>query len=128
MKLLNKYFGSGWFGLLLSVPFYFLISTNLAFADMPGPYVQNPSTPSLGDVAQNITMLTANLANFLTALMFIIGFSCLVGFIVKYKAHRDNPQYIGLTVPVTLFFIGLAFVGLAILLMVTGKNVFGITS
>lgn len=83
------------------------------------------TSPSLGDVAKNVTGITGEFANMITAIAFVIGFGFAVGAIVKYKAYRDNPQNIPLSIPITLFFVALAFLFLGILLSVSGTTVFG---
>lgn len=80
---------------------------------------------SLGDVANNMTAVAGSLATFIQAICFIAGFGFGVGAIIKYKNHRDNPQQVTLGVPVTLFFISLAFLFLGIILLVTGQTLFG---
>ncbi len=83
------------------------------------------TSPSLGTVARNVTGFTGEFAHLIMAIAFIIGFGFAVGAIVKYKAYRDNPQNISLSVPITLFFVALAFLFLGVLLSVSGETVFG---
>jgi hypothetical protein len=92
-------------------------SISNAYADSP--------EPSLGGLAANITAVIANLGNFLTAIAFIIGFGFAIGSIIKYKAHRDNPQMVGLKEPITMLVLSLAFIALGFVSLFVGKQIFG---
>lgn len=81
--------------------------------------------PNLGSLASGLTDVFGSLARLVQAVAFVIGCGFLMGALIKYKAHRDNPEHVTLSIPVTLFILGVLFIILGIVLMTVGQSVFG---
>lgn len=97
-----------------------LLFTDIIFATQIGE-----THVSLGNVANNGTDAMEMMANFLTALSYVIGFAFGVGAILKYKNYRDNPSQVTIGTPIFLAFISLIFVFMPMLFMVAGDTIFG---
>ncbi|HLB42400.1 MAG TPA: type IV secretion protein IcmD [Gammaproteobacteria bacterium] len=64
----------------------------------------------VGSVAAQVTTQFADIARFITALAYIAGMAFVVGALVKFKAHKDNPTQIPIGTPIALLFIGAALI------------------
>lgn len=80
---------------------------------------------NLGQVAQNITGNMKDVAELITAAAYVAGLGFAVAAILKFKAHKDNPQQIPVGTPIALLFIAAALIFLPSLLGVSGQTVFG---
>lgn len=92
-----------------------LVFVGTAFAD----------SQNLGAVAQNITGSMKDVAELITAAAYVAGLGFAVAAILKFKAHKDNPQQIPVGTPIALLFIAAALIFLPSLLGVSGQTVFG---
>lgn len=80
---------------------------------------------NLGSVAQNVTGSMKDVAELITAAAYVAGLGFAVAAILKFKAHKDNPQQIPVGTPIALLFIAAALIFLPSLLGVSGQTVFG---
>lgn len=76
----------------------------------------------IGSVAAQVTSQFANIARFITALSYIAGMAFVVGALVKFKAHKDNPTQIPIGTPIALLFIGAALIFAPTIFKVTGTT------
>ncbi|OGT42911.1 MAG: hypothetical protein A3F42_08310 [Gammaproteobacteria bacterium RIFCSPHIGHO2_12_FULL_37_34] len=76
----------------------------------------------VGSVAAQVTVQFANIARFITALAYIAGMAFVVGALVKFKAHKDNPTQIPIGTPIALLFIGAALIFSPTIFKVTGTT------
>ena len=69
------------------------------------------ATGDLGAVASTLTTTFASVAKLVTAMAYLIGMGFGVSAMLKFKAHKDNPQGTPLGVPMMLLFVaaGLLF-------------------
>jgi intracellular multiplication protein IcmD len=81
----------------------------------------------LGEVATNITNTFGPIAQLITAGAYIAGFGFAVAAILKFKAHKDNPQQVPVGTPIALLFIAVALIFLPSLFKVGGDTLFGTT-
>lgn len=82
----------------------------------------------LGTVAENVTNTFDSIAKMITAASYIAGLGFAVGAILKFKAHKDNPQQITVGVPIALMFVAAALIFLPSMFEVAGNTLFGSTS
>ncbi|OGT36579.1 MAG: hypothetical protein A3F11_08265 [Gammaproteobacteria bacterium RIFCSPHIGHO2_12_FULL_37_14] len=68
------------------------------------------SISGIGSVASQVTTQFGPIARFITALAYIAGMAFVVGALVKFKAHKDNPTQIPIGTPIALLFIGAALI------------------
>lgn len=80
---------------------------------------------NIGDVAQNVTDTFTQMAQLITAASYIAGLGFAVGSILKFKAHKDNPQQITVGVPIALMFVAAALIFLPSMFEVAGNTLFG---
>jgi len=78
----------------------------------------NPS--GIGALAHQVTTNMEGLAKLITAGSYVAGFGFVVAAIVKFKAHKDNPAQVTLSVPVVMLFIGAALIFVPSVFQVTG--------
>jgi intracellular multiplication protein IcmD len=79
----------------------------------------------LGSVADNVTNTFGSMAKLITAASYIAGLGFAVGSILKFKAHKDNPQQITVGVPIALMFVAAALIFLPSMFEVAGNTLFG---
>lgn len=62
----------------------------------------------LGGLATNVIQSLGPLAKLIVAGAYVGGMAFVVGAIVKFKAHKDNPTQIPIGTPIALLFVGAA--------------------
>jgi len=80
---------------------------------------------NISGVAENIISNFGALADLITAAAYVAGFGFAFAAILKFKAHKDNPQQIPVGTPIALLFIAAALIFLPTIFSVSGKTVFG---
>lgn len=116
-------FINGWGKVLMRIVIALLpvlLIASPAFATPPAGGVQN-----LSGVASNVISNFGALAKMITAAAYVAGFGFAFAAILKFKAHKDNPQQIPVGTPIALLFIGAALIFLPTLFSITGETVFG---
>jgi intracellular multiplication protein IcmD len=87
-----------------------------------------PSGTSTGDInmlAKNVTNNLTGVAKLITAGSYVAGMGFAVGAVVKFKAHKDNPTQIAISVPITLFFVAAALIFIPGVFTASGGTLFG---
>ena len=56
----------------------------------------------IGSVAANVTSNLTGIAKLITAGAYVAGFGFAVAAIVKFKAHKDNPTQVNISMPIAL--------------------------
>jgi intracellular multiplication protein IcmD len=79
----------------------------------------------VGAVAAKVTSNVANIARLITAASYVAGMAFVVGAIVKFKAHKDNPTQIPIGTPIALLFVGAALIFIPTVFRVSGQTMFG---
>lgn len=72
---------------------------------------------SLGQVADNLMGPLAGLGRIVNAICFIAGVGFLLGGIVQYRYHRENPQQVRLGTPLVLLFLGICLIAIPAIAM-----------
>lgn len=98
----------------------FLVA-NHAMADA----ASSGTSGSIGSVATNIRGTFTAIARLIVAAAYVAGFGFAFASILKFKAHKDNPQQIPIGTPIALLFVGAALIFLPSVFSVTGKTIFG---
>lgn len=101
----------------------FLMIVGVLFSDVA--YAQSGTATDLGSVADNVTGTFDSIAKLITAASYIAGLGFAVGSILKFKAHKDNPQQITVGVPIALMFVAAALIFLPSMFEVAGNTLFG---
>lgn len=83
------------------------------------------SGSGVGSVASNISSGFTAIAKMITGAAFLAGLGFMMAAILKFKAHKDNPQQIPVGTPIALLFVGAALVFIPALLKVGGASLFG---
>lgn len=81
-------------------------------------------TESIGDVASNITRSLVGVSGLLTAICYIIGMGFALSGLMKFKAHKDSPQQMPLSQPITELAIGASLIFLPMLAHLAGSTAF----
>ena len=93
----------------------------VAFAQSSG----GQSSGGVADVAAKVTNNVAAIARLITAASYVAGMAFVVGAIVKFKAHKDNPTQIPIGTPIALLFVGAALIFVPTVFKVSGQTLFG---
>jgi hypothetical protein len=64
----------------------------------------------------------------ITSASYLAGIFLIVASILKFKAHKDNPQQVAVGIPMTMFFVGAALVYLPSLVTTAGNTLFASSS
>ncbi len=92
------------------------IMSGAAFAD---------DAANLGAIADGMTSSFGGVGKLFWAAAYIMGTGFALIAVLKFKAHKDNPQQTTLGVPVALLAIGVALIFMPSLLGSTGATIFG---
>lgn len=79
----------------------------------------------LGIMSKDITQSFIGITHLITVLSYVGGIALIIGAILKFKQHKDNPTQIPIGTPIALVFIGAALLFLPSILDVTGATMFG---
>jgi hypothetical protein len=79
---------------------------------------------SLGDVSANILGPLGQLTQLLHAVCSIAGLSFLFAGLMQIKTHRDNPQQVKISTPITSLLLGLALLALPSFAMLSESGFF----
>lgn len=101
---------------LLSITCFALTGMGLAVA---------AASSGIGSVATNVASGFMAIAKLITGAAFLAGLGFMMAAILKFKAHKDNPQQIPVGTPIALLFVGAALVFIPALLKVGGVTLFG---
>jgi intracellular multiplication protein IcmD len=83
------------------------------------------SGQGIGAVAGAVKGNLKNIASLITAGAYVAGMGFAVGAIVKFKAHKDNPTQVAISVPIAMLFIGAALLFAPSVFKTTGATLFG---
>ncbi len=78
----------------------------------------------IGAVADNVKSNLGNIAQLITAGAYVAGMGFGVGAIVKFKAHKDNPTQVAISVPIAMLFIAAALLYVPSVFKSTGQTLF----
>ena len=95
--------------ILVLLGFACLLLTTLVFAEEPAG-TGGGTAADIGAIATKVTTQFEAIAKFITGLAYIAGMAFVVGALVKFKAHKDNPTQIPLGTPIVLLFVGAALI------------------
>lgn len=103
---------SGYFGALFAL---FFVSQYL-FAEGGGD--------DLGKVADNITSTMSSVGKLIVAASYVAGVGFALMGMLKFKAHKDQPQQVPLSQPIVLLAIAAGLVFLPSLITTSGATIF----
>lgn len=83
------------------------------------------SGTGIGAVAGAVKGNLRNIASLITAGAYVAGMGFGVGAIVKFKAHKDNPTQVAISVPIAMLFIAAALLFVPSVFKTTGATLFG---
>lgn len=72
---------------------------------------------TVDDVVTNLFGPTIALGRMMHALFFCAGVGFVVGAMIQYKAHRDNPSQVRISTPILLLILGLVLLIVPLLSM-----------
>lgn len=79
----------------------------------------------IGGVAAHVTSNLSAIAKLITAGSYVAGLGFGVGAIVKFKAHKDNPQQVTIGMPISLLFVAAALIFIPSVFGTSGATLFG---
>ncbi len=79
----------------------------------------------IGSVAGTVKSNLRGIATLITAASYVAGMGFGVGAIVKFKAHKDNPTQVAISVPIAMLFIAAALLFIPSVFKTTGATLFG---
>ncbi|HSX19581.1 MAG TPA: DUF6750 family protein [Gammaproteobacteria bacterium] len=80
---------------------------------------------SLSDIVGTVKTNVLSLGSLLTIISYIAGVGFAIAGIVKFKAHKDNPTQIALSVPIVYLVVGAGLLFLPSIMQSAGTTVFG---
>lgn len=72
---------------------------------------------SLGGVAQNVMGPVSGLSKIVNAICYVAGTGFLLGGVLQYRYHRENPQQVRISTPIVLVILGLIIIGIPFISM-----------
>jgi len=101
--------------------FLLLASTLLAV----GLVSAEASGQTLGSLADNVRATIGNIAKLLSAGSYVCGIGFALAGMMKFKAHKDNPQQVPLSAPIVLLAVAAGLIFLPSIIDTTGTTIFG---
>lgn len=86
------------------------------------------SSYTLGEVASSITKSFRPLALLITGGCYVGGLAFMVGAIMKFKQHKDNPTQITIGTPIALLLVGSGLLFMPSVMGMAGVTMFGSTA
>jgi intracellular multiplication protein IcmD len=83
------------------------------------------SPVGLGHVAKNVSDSMENLALLIQGAAYVAGLGFALAGMLKFKAHKDNPQQVQLSTAIVLLAVGAGLVFIPSLLQSGGATLFG---
>ena len=103
----------------------FLLCLSLPITSVAATVGATEGHQTAGQVAKNIHGSFGKIAQLITASAYLLGLALVVGSIMKFKQHKDNPTQVPIGTPIALLIIGASLLFLPSVLGVTGKTIFG---
>jgi len=79
------------------------------------PSLAYAAGPTLGDVAGRLTGVASGVYLLLYKIFYVVGIAMLVGSLIRFKEHRDNPQQVPFSQPITLLLLGLGVIAIPVI-------------
>lgn len=79
---------------------------------------------TLAEIISNVKGNIIELAPLLTIISYIAGIAFAIAGIVKFKAHKDNPQSTALSVPIVYICVGAGLLFLPSVMTSAGTTIF----
>ena len=102
----------------------FILSATCLFVGSAFAGSGGGSSGDLGAVATQVTGNLTAVAKLITAGSYIAGLAMAVGAIMKFKAHKDNPQSTPVGTPIALVFISAALLFAPSIFQTAGNTLF----
>lgn len=80
---------------------------------------------SLGAAASSITKSFEPLSLLITGGCYVGGLAFMVGAIMKFKQHKDNPTQVTIGTPIALLLVGAALLFMPSIMGMAGETLFG---
>ncbi|MFU8797761.1 MAG: type IV secretion protein IcmD [Gammaproteobacteria bacterium] len=87
-------------------------------------YAGYANAEDIGAVAAKLTGTFENIAKLVTGMAYVVGMGFGVSAMLKFKAHKDNPQGTPLGTPMMLLFVAAGLLFLPSLFTSAGKSLF----
>lgn len=78
----------------------------------------------VGEVAKTVTGNLSNIANLIGAAAYVAGIAFALTGLMKFKAHKDNPQQTPLSQPIVLILIAAGLIFLPSMITAAGGTLF----
>ncbi len=78
----------------------------------------------VGEVAKTVTGNLSNIANLIGAAAYVAGIAFALTGLMKFKAHKDNPQQTPLSQPIVLIMIAAGLIFLPSMITAAGGTLF----
>jgi len=80
---------------------------------------------TLGGVASSITKSLEPLAKLITGGCYVGGLAFMVGAIMQFKQHKDNPTQVTIGKPIALLLVGASLLFMPSVMGMAGMTIFG---
>lgn len=107
----------------MKIGLMFLAGAALCFC--AGSVFAAASGTGIAKVAQNVTANLGAVAKLITGASYVAGFAFAVGAIVKFKAHKDNPQQIPIGGPIAMLVVAASLMFIPTVFKTAGSTLFG---
>lgn len=79
----------------------------------------------IGGVASQAKQSLGAIAQFITAASYVAGMAFAVGAIAKFKAHKDNPTQVPISMPIVFLFVAAALIFAPMVFRSVGGTLYG---
>lgn len=79
---------------------------------------------SIGDWASALMGPMSGLGHIVNAICFVAGIGFMLGGLLQYKYHRENPQQVRISTPLMLLGLGITIIAIPIIAMLSDSGQF----
>ncbi len=70
---------------------------------------------TLGEISISALASVRGLSSVMSAICYVAGVGFLIGGLLQYKYHRENPQQVRISAPIVLVLLGICFIAIPFL-------------
>ena len=81
-------------------------------------------TTSVGDAASNVNVILEAISGILEVVFYIAGAAVLVSAAMKFRIHRQNPQQVHISTPITELVLAIVLIALPFVSKLANEHLF----
>lgn len=98
--------------------------TAICFFWASATFAATQSAPiSIGEAAQNLLLPVGAFASIIYSMCYVLGAAFIMGSMIRFKEHRQNPSQTPISRPIAIFIFGLVFIVIPIIAKLSSSSI-----